>query len=338
MVDLRRVRLLPAALVAAVLIPASHAVKDDWSHYPADSQACLAQAGESSRCESRTVEAQNACYCRNGGNFVTTTAECVGRTAPELLKAVYDMMEISCRDSNTPLTISEAEFMEAAEADEPAITSPPTRTRTTETSEPTDEPTSTTASGPATVTVTQPTTPLPTTGTDDEEDDGGSGLSTGAMAGVIAGAIGGFAVLAAIVYILMQQRKKTGEESHPMLPQTHPYAGPSHTSMAASAQDTSYYGASPDVASWHQKKEWASSPDARTSLRTWDSPYLGGAAVTPPQPPAAVVIQELDGSQHFPPGSAQAPAEMSGSPVDVKPAQPQQHYQQPYPGSSWQQR
>ncbi|KAL2267115.1 hypothetical protein VTJ83DRAFT_4392 [Remersonia thermophila] len=382
MVDLGRMRLLPVAIATLMLIPASHAVEDDWSHYPSGAQPCLAQAGVSSRCEARTVEAQNACYCRNGGNFVTTTAECVGRTAPELLDAVYEMMKVSCSDSNTPLTISKAAFMEVARVGEPeTTTSRTTRAGTTETSEPTDGPTGTTASGPATVTATRPSTPTPSSGTDDEEDEGGSGLSAGALAGIIVGAIGGFVVLAAIIYMIMQQRKKTGEESHPMLPQSnHPYGAPSAASMAASGQDTSYYGASLDPAaataaaasSWHQKKEWASSPDARTSSYTWDSPYPGGGTPTPTQPGAAAVvvpIHEMDGSQHFLPGSAHAPAEMSGSPVVVPQQQPgvtqkqqqqqqqQQHQQQQppqppqpqyyppygvqqqlYPGSSWQPR
>jgi hypothetical protein len=392
----KRIRLLPAALLALVVsIPASQAATNtlDFSFYPPNAQRCLYSAAEDSGCEADTVAETNTCFCNNGGNFISNTATCVGRTAPDDVYKTYTTMRDACDYSKTPLAFTQDDFMAAAQSGQSEATSStsratktrtktttpdePTETpdstdaivrtdapKTTDTPEPTDTPDSdpdqdpadgTKATGPATVTVIASVTPFPTAPADDEKE-GDSGLSTGAMAGIIAGAIGGFVVLGAIVYILMKHRKKGGEEYHPMLPQHSPYSGnPSHMSLGGtSPYDTAYYGAGTDSA-WQQgKKEWATSPDIRTASTTggfnWDTantvPYAGAAPTAPP----AVVIQELDGREAFRPGSVQAPAEMSGSPVIVGvPSQPQpqsgvtgtqqqQDYsQQQYPGS-WQQR
>jgi LPXTG-motif cell wall-anchored protein len=325
MVGLWRIGVLPAALVALVLVSTAQAQAEgsvDFKFYPKDAQDCLYKAAKSSKCESGGVPATNACLCRNGGDFITTAAACVGRSSRSNLEEVYRVMKGACSDSKTPISVTEDEWNEAAKGE-----------------------TSTTTSSTGTATTTPPPTP---TGDDEKEEEASTGLSTGAMAGVIAGAIGGCAVLAAVGYLLFRRRRKLGEESHPMLPQQHPYAH-HHVSMAPTGREsTAYYGSPPTTAGW-PKKDWGGSPDFRQSGGTfnWESPahlsYAGGAlAPSPPLP-----IQELDSAPHYPSGSTEAPVEMGGTPVAATPPppQPQPHHPppanpqyQPYQAWSSQQR
>lgn len=332
MVGLRRIRLLPAALVALVLVSATRAQDTvDFDFYPEGAQDCLYEAAESSKCESATVPATNACLCRNGGDFITTAAACLGRSSQSNLRAVYRKMRDACDFSDTPINITEDEFNDAARGETPTTTSATT---------------SSTGTAP-------PPTP---TGDDNKEDEESTGLSTGALAGIIAGAIGGCAVLGAVAYLLFRRRRKLGEESHPMLPPQHPHAqahAHHHLSMAPSGREsTAYYGSPPTTAGW-PNKDWGGSPDLRQS-GFWESPaHLsqlsypgGGGGALAPSPP--LPIQELDGAPHYPSGSTEAPVEMGGTPVattppPVPPPPPSaanaqyQPYQPPqqYPGPAW---
>jgi LPXTG-motif cell wall-anchored protein len=142
------------------------------------------------------------------------------------------------------------------------------------------------------------------------------------MAGVIVGAVAGGVLLAALGFFLFRRRRKLGEESHPMLPQQ-AYAG----AIPGPRESSAYYSSPPGTGGW-PKKDWGPSPDMRSSGFNWESPahlsYPGGPlAPSPPLPP-----QELDSVQHFPTGSAQAPAEISGTPIAT--AAPASMQFQPY--------
>ncbi|KAH6856287.1 hypothetical protein B0I37DRAFT_72760 [Chaetomium sp. MPI-CAGE-AT-0009] len=326
MVGFRQIRVLPAALVALILVSSSSAADAvvDFSFYPAPAQDCLYAAADSSKCKSQTVPATNACFCRNGGDFITTAAACIGQSSRGNLRTVYRTMRDACDTSETPINITEGEFMEAAEGSASTTLSTSTQASSTTSA------TSATTTNTGTVTSTAlPTSP-------EEEQESGA-LSTGALVGIIVGAIGGLAMLGGLGYYLFRRGKKVGEESHPMLPQQ------GHVSMAPSGHEsTAYYkyGSPPDTGGW-PKNDWNGSPDPRISGLTtgfnWESPahlaYPGAAlAPSPPLP-----IQELDGAQQFRPGSTEAPVEMGGTPVVTTPPLANSQYQpynsgQQYPG------
>lgn len=333
MVDFRKLRVLPTAVTALILISASQAADTiDFSFYPEDARECLYDAADTSRCESSSVIATNSCLCRNGGDFITNTAACLGQSSRSELRAVYRTMRDACDNSETAITITEDEFMDAA--DGVASTSSIT-TSTTSSATSTASTASTTTSGTSTGTVPIETA-LP--GENEQVD---SGLSTGAMVGIIVGAsIVGLALLGGLALFLIRRRRKLGEESHPMLPEQS-----GHTSFVPTTPGTSgYFGSPPDTALW-PKKDWTQSPnppDIRASGFNWESPahlsYPGGYALAP-SPAPAPPIQELDSVEHHPTGTAEAPAEIGGTPVGtVAPPHSQFSYPAPaQPGTSWHQ-
>ncbi|KAH6632135.1 hypothetical protein F5144DRAFT_490671 [Chaetomium tenue] len=83
--------------------------------YPAPARQCLYDAADSSKCESKTVAETNACFCRNGGDFITTAAACIGQESKGNLRTVYRTMRDACDTSDTPINVTEGEFMDAAE-------------------------------------------------------------------------------------------------------------------------------------------------------------------------------------------------------------------------------
>jgi LPXTG-motif cell wall-anchored protein len=352
MVGFGRTQFLPAALVALILASVSRAQSDtlNFNFYPEGARTCLDQAAASSQCEASTVELTNACLCRNGGDFITTAAACIGRESPGDLEEVYKTMSDACNESQTRINVSKAEFMAAASG--ATTTTSSRRTTTTRTSSKTSATSETietaTESATTTTTGTNTATATSTSSADDDQQGGGSsGLSTGAMAGVIAGAIGGCAVLAGVAFFLFRRRRKVGEESHPMLPQQ-----AHHLSMAPSGHSsTAYYGSPPDTGGW-PKKDWGTSPDLRNSGFNWESPahlsshlstsYPGGGAGGPIAPSPPLPAQELDGAQVFAPGSTQAPVEMGASPVATTAQPATAQYQaynlgQQHPGPGWSQ-
>ncbi len=338
----------------------------DFGFYPTGSQKCLDQAAATSKCQSSTVAATNSCLCRNGGNFITLAAACIGKSSPGDLKTVYSTMSGACTTSATPISINEDDFMAAANAATSTTTtstkstSSQTSSKTTSTSSTSS--TSTTSATSASATTTDATTGSSTgtgtgtatattsTATQTGDNQGGqasSGLSTAVIAGIVVGAIGGIALLAGFAYFMFRRGKKAGEESHPMLPQ---HSQPS--SMHFGRESTAYYGSPPTTGTW-PKKEWGPSPDPQTGSFNWESPahlahlsYPAGTLAPSPPPPAAPM--ELDASQHlFPTGSTAAAAEMGGTPVATTAPpnpqyqpynqQPQQQQQQQYPAQQQQQ-
>ncbi|GAB1319201.1 Extracellular membrane protein CFEM domain-containing protein (Fragment) [Madurella fahalii] len=329
MADFRRLRVLTTAVTALILISASQAADViDFSFYPEGARDCLYEAADASSCESSSVAATNSCLCRNGGDFITNTAACLTQSSPSELRTVYRTMRDACDNSETPISITEDEFMDAAGG----VTS--TSSIATSTTSTTTSATSiTTASTTTASTTTSSSASTDTIGAalPGEDEQGGSGLSTGAMVGIIVGAtIAGLALLGGLALFLLRRRRKLGEESHPMLPEQS-----GHISFPPTTPGTSgYFGSPPDTALW-PKKDWGQSPnpaDVRASGFNWESPahlaYPGGYAAapsSPPQPP----IQELDSVVLHPTGTTEAPAEIGGTPVGTV-APP--HTQFSYPG------
>jgi hypothetical protein len=153
------------------------------------------------------------------------------------------------------------------------------------------------------------------------------------MAGLIVGAsVGGLALIGGIAWFIFRRRRKSGEESHPMLPQY------GHASLVSSGQ----YGSPPDTGGF-PKKDWThASSDNRSSAFNWESPndlsYQSSDqdqqvaykpnAVFVPEP---IVAQELDAAVHHPTGTAEAPAEMGGTPIATT-APPHAQFQPYRPG------
>ncbi|KAK4169959.1 hypothetical protein QBC43DRAFT_39646 [Cladorrhinum sp. PSN259] len=303
MISGKSVRVLPSALVALILVSTTRAGTIDFGFYPKSAQGCMYTAADTSRCESGTVSATNACLCRNGGNFVTSTAGCLGKSSPGDVETVYTTMEDACRNSNTPLSVSKQDFMSAASA--ATSTSPPTPSQSADSS--------TSA---------------------EQKDQGGKSLSTGALAGMIVGATAGLAVLGGVIFLLWKKRSRPGEESHPMLPYQQP-TQPGHMSLLPTLGDRSTsYSSPPGTGVWPPKEQlnWMSPPNPahnRASGFNWESPhqlvYNPDADVLdkehstyqPYEPVAAsppgFTVAELDSTNIQPPTIHEAPAEMAGS-------------------------
>ncbi|KAK4236531.1 hypothetical protein C8A03DRAFT_35571 [Achaetomium macrosporum] len=310
MVGPRRMRVVPAALVLLILVSASRAQGTiDFGFYPKRAQDCMYKAADDSKCESSTVAATNSCLCRNGGDFITKAAACIGQSSASDLETVYTTMRDACGNSDTPISITEDEFMAAANgAASTTSTAGPTTTSSASISSTTSGTDASMTSSASGTSGTSTSTATPADG--QREEEGGGGLKTGVMAGIIVGAVGGVALLGALAFFLFRRRRKLGEESHPMLPQqAHPSVAPGHSSAM---HNSAYYSSPPSTAGW--PKEWQGpSPDLRSSGFNWESPahlsYPSGGGSLAPSPP--LPPQELDGAQYVhSTGSTQAPVEM----------------------------
>ncbi|KAJ4300125.1 hypothetical protein N0V88_002794 [Collariella sp. IMI 366227] len=329
MLRLGRIQVLLAAFLALLCVSMSPvtAQGDDIVNfdglYPKGALDCLYEAADSSKCKSKTVPATNSCFCRNGGNFIMNTAKCLGSSSRDL-QTVYRTMKENCDNSETPISIEEKEFMAAAQGDSTTTSAKPSTTSATSTTA-----TDSATTDPATTTTTGPASTSSSADDNGKDQDKEKNMSTGTIIGIAAGvSIAGVAFLAALAWFLVHRRKKGGEESHPMLPQQNLAPAVGHGPHDASTRSSAaYYGVSPpDTGGWPPKKEWGASPDPsvanRNSMFTWESPaHMGMIAPSPPLP--QIPIQELDGIQSFPIGTAKAPAEMGGTPVVATPPQPQ---------------
>ncbi|KAK4134039.1 hypothetical protein BT67DRAFT_305321 [Trichocladium antarcticum] len=323
MAGFRRTALFAVALVTLVFVSTTQAEDTiDFSFYPEKAQPCLYAAADLSKCESDTAKASNSCLCRNGGNFITNAAACIGQESRGDLAVVYDTMEDACAYSKTPISITKQEFMAAAN---PVTSTSSMVTSTTTSASSTASTEGTTTSSTSTSTSTSTDAAATTAPPDDEQDKEASpGLSHAALAGVIGGAsAAGLALLGAIAWFVFRRRRKAGEESHPMLPQH------GHAAMASGPYNNNH---SPPDTGGFPKRDWALSPDPRASRFNWESPshlsypssvfaeqqvggYMPNAAPAPSPPP--FIVPELDGAAVYPPptGTAAAPAEMGATPI-----------------------
>ncbi|KAH6676890.1 hypothetical protein F5X68DRAFT_213575 [Plectosphaerella plurivora] len=188
----REVGLLVSYLLLAA--PTAFATdQNDFSLYPGDAQGCLKDAAATSKCSDDTVAAGNKCLCSNGGSFVTNAATCIGREAPAALKTVWTTMSTSCADSNTPLVVTEDDFISIGQRE--------SGTPSTRTASKTAGPSSTSTSS-----ATPTSDPEEGSGQNNDNNDNG-GLSVGAKAGIGIGSAAGAAVLGGILAMAWNSRK-----------------------------------------------------------------------------------------------------------------------------------
>ncbi|KAL0936132.1 uncharacterized protein CTRU02_208347 [Colletotrichum truncatum] len=190
--------------------------QNDFSLYPSAAQPCLYSASDSSQCDGETVPEMNKCLCSDSkGQFVTSTAKCLGKSAKDTVPAVYKSLSTSCSDSQTPLSITEDQFVKLADSAATTTTIRPTTSSSTSTSKSLTPTTfMTTTVGGATVTVTATPTP-----TESAAADESSGLGTTAKIGIGVGIAVGAVGLAGIAAFLWRMKRNRGvqEESRPML-------------------------------------------------------------------------------------------------------------------------
>ncbi|KAB5578019.1 hypothetical protein GE09DRAFT_1214230 [Coniochaeta sp. 2T2.1] len=265
-------------------------------------------------------------------------------------------MKIHCADSNTPLTVSKAQFLKESGA---TLTSSTTRSATRSatrsmTSSMTSSTTSTT--GTSTTSTTSGAPKATATGKDnggDEEGNGGKkeSLSGTARAGIIAGSTSGGVVLLGIVAFFLVRRKRANrggrEEAHPML--FHKLGGNGalggfdeavdgrghHTGLVAAHHDglevADGEGIEETEPVMDQKQKW------RQSQRfNWESPYEPPWIITDdnatakpsrdPSPPLQGGYNQIEPEIHeLASPEMQAPIELAATPLDG------QHYS----GGGW---
>ncbi|KAK0665598.1 hypothetical protein QBC41DRAFT_327538 [Cercophora samala] len=329
MVSLGGLRTLPSALAILVLASTIQGASINFDFYPETAQDCMYAAADASKCETGVVKTTNECLCQNGGGFIENTASCLGQSSRGDLQQVYDTMSGACRDSRTPISISEKQYMEFADRETTTSTSIATSTTAPISTTTTSSTTSTTASTESPQASTEP------------GDEGSQGLSTAALAGIIAGSVVGVTVLAGLAFFLLRKKRKQGEESRPMLPESYtqpPLGQTAHMSVAPSASGMSgLYVSPPDTGVWppQDQPKWMPSPEPakpaynRVSGYNWESPeHLSlppqapvdnrYTAFQPFQPHMSTVqppIHELDVPVGHPASGPEAPVEMCGTPV-----------------------
>lgn len=221
------------------LLPWAFAFDSDFSFYPRNAQPCLYSASKASSCSGDSVKALNACLCGNGGNFITRTAQCLGKQDKADVQPVYSTMSEACANSGTPMTISQRDFIDAAVGNAETTASV---TRTATTTE-----TATTMSSSATASATQSAA---------NKNDESTGLSKGAVIGIAVGAaaVGVLGTMALVIFCIRRRRQHTEVESHPMLGQSEDYQStPTTFPPREPSPDLGQYAAD-------QKSAWATSP------------------------------------------------------------------------------
>ncbi|KAF7545368.1 hypothetical protein G7Z17_g9233 [Cylindrodendrum hubeiense] len=221
-----------------VLLAPWHALaaSNDFSFYPENSQDCLYKAADKAACSGDTNEELNKCLCENTTGFVTYAAQCLGTNDPDDVDTVYTTMSGACDTSTTPIGVTEEGFKAAAAQGESSSTaasasataSEPASATNSASESATDVATTTasksvyvtTTSGGKTVTVTATNTNESNTDGDNDSDDK-KGLSTPVTIGIgVGSAVVGAALVGGLALFLLRRRRKGGEESHPMLPDT----------------------------------------------------------------------------------------------------------------------
>lgn len=206
--------MLSSSLLLYVLFwakPTRSSSSADFSSYPATTRTCLSKAFDQSDCAGDTVTETNSCLCSNDDNFVTNTAICIGDQGNDVVVQVYDIMQDSCSDTKTPLSISEAEFLTAANSTISfiAITSTVTTTSAGMATTFTTTTTSTSTAIAATPTSSSSSSSDDDDDDDDEDDDDGQ-ITVSAKVGAISASVAGVLMVACVtcLVILLKKRKK----------------------------------------------------------------------------------------------------------------------------------
>jgi len=112
--------LIPTACIFLffnLFLTASFAFVPSFINYPPAVIPCLTDAAVTSGCnaDSITFLQNNACLCGNGGGYLTLAAQCIQANAPNDLQDTYTTSVGNCDTSDTPMTLSWAQFLAAAQ-------------------------------------------------------------------------------------------------------------------------------------------------------------------------------------------------------------------------------
>lgn len=127
-----------------------HAFTNDFTSYPARSQACLDKAAADSKCDGQTSQEMNKCLCSNGGDFIYASARCIARASKGDLTIVYETMENNCAGTQTWIVVGKPAWdstVEAALAEDATTAAPTTGQATATTTATTATTTASTAAG-----------------------------------------------------------------------------------------------------------------------------------------------------------------------------------------------
>ena len=265
-------------LPLALLLPSFTLANDlnNFDFYPKNAQQCLYDAANTANCNGTTVAELNSCQCGNDGDFITNAAKCIGQKDPDDVDDVYTTMNKACGDSGTDMAVNEADFKSAASSGASATataTGTASATGTSYAAKTTSASKTgmytTTTKGGHTVTVT------PTQSADNDDDDGG--ISTGATIGIAVGAVAiGAIAVAGIVLFIVRRRRRTGEESHPMLP---PSSAPLYGPTTFPPTDPS-----PHLSTYSDTKPAWVHNSAETPQKTWNPVAATGGYPAVPLP------------------------------------------------------
>ncbi|KAK3390753.1 hypothetical protein B0H63DRAFT_122492 [Podospora didyma] len=341
--------MLPTTLVALILVSVSRAaVTADFSFYPPKSQDCLYKAADKSACgRADTVPLLNKCLCSNTGQFVVNSASCLGQDDPTDVDKVYDTMNNACRNSQTPLSVTKAQFRAAAIQASSSTQSITTRTTSASHSTLMTSTTRSSATTTAGDISTTSSAPLRETsqngapadkGNDQDGQDSNTGMSSGAKAGIAVGtSIAGLAIVGGLVFLFLHYRKRSdGDESHPMLPQMAGHISYLPTLAETNAINSRQHGRG-EGGSWPGEPKMdgpmANAAFQRESRFNWESPDVlaypgtpvpGGESTKARSPPQ---VFELLGSGFLQPTLGEPLLEREGSPVEMCSTEPTRQVQ-----------
>ena len=328
----KRLPLLMLLLVLVQSISVLAAFTNNFVAYPTNAQPCLYDAAIGSNCDGTNITAMNMCLCENGGNFVISAATCIGTSDRSDLETVYSVMADACAFSDTPLSVSQKDFMAAGQG----LLSSSSSTSTTSSSHGTATDSATTATSASSghpVTQTSTGSTATNTGASDS-DDGPAGMSSTATIGIISGAaVAGVAIIAVLIFFIirMRRKKQPGEEQRPMLGMPAFSAGSGGTELShyTGPALSQYTGTAGSTYDYKMHDGFGDSKWMQTSIDSYPttpSSVFHPGRMQSPQPPQNVVF-EL---------SAEPPpiviAEMPSTPVESanyphNPQTPQSHQQ-----------
>lgn len=202
-----RLSILPPSLLTYVLFLINLvrcSLDVDFSAYPAQTRTCLRDAADDSGCSGDTVAEINKCLCSNTGNFVIASAACIGKLGT-VVGEVYSLMEQSCSDTKTPLSISQAAFL-AASNETTTVTSTITTTSAGFLTTYTTTSTSTNAGATAATSTSGPSDADDDGDSDDDDESGG--ITASAKIGAITSSVAGALVIACVVCLIIMIKKR----------------------------------------------------------------------------------------------------------------------------------
>ncbi|KAI1766377.1 hypothetical protein GGR53DRAFT_212530 [Hypoxylon sp. FL1150] len=190
-----RILALPPFLLLSIALQAraSTTLQNDFSSYPQGSQQCLSDAADQSKCSGSTGQELNECLCTNQGNFIYDSAQCVAKSSPSDLDAVYDTMENNCAGTGVTIAVSKDAFMSQASA-ATATTSSATPSATA-TSKPNDDDND-------------------NDNDNDDNDSSGGGMATGIKVGLGVGVGFGAIALGLLAWFVWSYSRRRRNQRH----------------------------------------------------------------------------------------------------------------------------